>query len=336
VSVMKKTLRRLLDIPEHTRLREGVRNRLLKGPANALIKSSTELSTELASKIMKYLPYPAPERLYVLQHSHGGDLQHGNFSLPIPPEYAENGVHMDGYKTDDWISSGKEDIDNMIGILNRSNFSIQDSNRILDFGCSSGRMIRWLFGLADQCEIWGVDISAPKIFWCQENLMPPFNFATVTILPHLPFEDRYFDFIYCGSVFTHIDDLAEAWLLELKRILRPGGRAYVTVHDKHTADLIINHVEHISADSIIPGWAKHSREQRTRNFRDLLLANDKNNYLKTNDYYKYSLFPNGPECNGFYDIDYLSRHWGRILNILSVTPEAYGYQTAVLMEKSLN
>jgi hypothetical protein len=57
VSVMKKTLRRLLDIPEHTRLREGVRNRLLKGPANALIKSSTEIlgsSTELASKIMKF------------------------------------------------------------------------------------------------------------------------------------------------------------------------------------------------------------------------------------------------------------------------------------------
>jgi ubiquinone/menaquinone biosynthesis C-methylase UbiE len=157
---------------------------------------------------------------------------------------------MDGYKTDDWISSGKEDIDNMMGILNRSNFSIQDSNRILDFGCSSGRMIRWLFGLADQCEIWGVDISAPKIVWCQENLMPPFNFATVTILPHLPFEDRYFDFIYCGSVFTHIDDLAEAWLLELKRVLRPGGRAYVTVHDKHTADLIINEVERISADPI--------------------------------------------------------------------------------------
>jgi ubiquinone/menaquinone biosynthesis C-methylase UbiE len=80
-------------------------------------------------------------------------------------------------------------------------------------------MIRWLAGLAEEMEIWGVDINARHIVWCQENLIPPFNFATVTIEPHLPFKDEYFDLIYCGSVFTHIDDLAYTWLLELKRIM---------------------------------------------------------------------------------------------------------------------
>jgi hypothetical protein len=34
-----------------------------------------------------------------------------------------------------------------------------------------------------------------------------------------------------------------------------------------------------------------------------------------------------------YDIGCLRRHWGRILNVLSVTPEAYGKQTAILLEK---
>jgi len=90
-------------------------------------------------------------------------------------------------------------------------------------------MIRWLARFAAECQIWGVDISARHIVSCQENLNPPFNFATVTTQPHLPFEDRYFDLIYCASVFTHIDDLADAWLLELKRVTHPGGRAYITL-----------------------------------------------------------------------------------------------------------
>jgi ubiquinone/menaquinone biosynthesis C-methylase UbiE len=44
-----------------------------------------------------------------------------------------------------------------------------------------------------------------------------------TILPHLPFEDRSFDVVYAGSVFTHIDDLAQTWFLELRRVLHAGG-----------------------------------------------------------------------------------------------------------------
>jgi ubiquinone/menaquinone biosynthesis C-methylase UbiE len=63
-------------------------------------------------------------------------------------------------------------------------------------------------------------------------------FANTTTLPHVPYEDNYFDLIYAGSVFTHIADLADAWLLELKRILRPGGMLYVTVHDDHTLEVL--------------------------------------------------------------------------------------------------
>jgi ubiquinone/menaquinone biosynthesis C-methylase UbiE len=110
-------------------------------------------------------------------------------------------------------------------ILGSVGFRIQDGNRVLDLGCASGRMIRWLNDFAEQCKIWGVDISAEHIIWCQQRLSPPFNFATITTAPHLPFEDRYFDLIFAGSVFTHIADLADAWLLELKRIVKPGGEA---------------------------------------------------------------------------------------------------------------
>jgi hypothetical protein len=35
----------------------------------------------------------------------------------------------------------------------------------------------------------------------------------------------------------------------------------------------------------------------------------------------------------FYNIDYLRRHWGRMMNILSVTQEAFWEQTAIVFEK---
>jgi ubiquinone/menaquinone biosynthesis C-methylase UbiE len=74
--------------------------------------------------------------------------------------------------------------------------------------------------------------------WANRHLRPPFRFVTPTTLPHLPFADGYFQMIYAGSVFTHIADLADAWLLELRRVLAPGGRAYLTFHDSHTRTLL--------------------------------------------------------------------------------------------------
>jgi SAM-dependent methyltransferase len=49
--------------------------------------------------------------------------------------------------------------------------------------------------------------------------------------PPLPFaEDNSFDLVYAFSVFTHIPaEHQEAWLLEMKRILKPGGFLVCTV-----------------------------------------------------------------------------------------------------------
>jgi hypothetical protein len=35
----------------------------------------------------------------------------------------------------------------------------------------------------------------------------------------------------------------------------------------------------------------------------------------------------------FYDLEFLRRHWGRLLEFVSVTEEAYGYQTALVLRK---
>jgi len=55
---------------------------------------------------------------------------------------------------------------------------------------------------------------------------------------HLPFEDSSFDLVYCGSVFTHVSDLADAWFLELRRSYERAVM-HTSIHDKHTIDLLL-------------------------------------------------------------------------------------------------
>ena len=45
------------------------------------------------------------------------------------------------------------------------------------------------------------------------------------------------------SVFTHIDVFETAWLAELRRVLRPGGMAYLTVHNEATWELLRDELE---------------------------------------------------------------------------------------------
>jgi ubiquinone/menaquinone biosynthesis C-methylase UbiE len=200
-------------------------------------------------------------------------------------------------------------------IAQAKGFDFEAGSKVLEFGCSHGRMIRWLHDVADKCEIWGVDIMAHEVAWCQQHLSPPFQFATTTTLPHLPFEDRYFDFIYAGSVFTHIADLAEAWLLELKRVLVPGGKLYVTVHDNHSVDILFKRHPHNPLTEMLRGF-----EQKEQ--------------ARASDFQMLTVMRTPAAAQVFYDIDFLCRHWGRYLHILSVTQEAYAdFQTAILFEK---
>ena len=267
----------------------------------------------------KFYPYKGDAKSYFLLKS--GEQGRARGEFPIPPEnlyfqtFGATTEVNSGKALDDpaqYLRHGKLHIEKMKEILARSDFSIQEGNRILDFGCGAGRMIRWLDEFSDICEVWGVDISAVQMLWCQRNLCPPFKFFTITTAPHLPFEDRYFDLIYCGSIFTHIDDLADAWLLELRRILRPGGRLYITVADKHYWDQVQK----------IDDWPPAKWFQEV----------EKKEKISKLDFAMFTL-GRSHRSHVFYDIEYLQRRWGCFLNVLSVTQDAYDIQTALVLER---
>jgi SAM-dependent methyltransferase len=148
--------------------------------------------------------------------------------FPVPPASLANYV---GRLTSDdpereYLAIGRT-ARSFVEMLLPDDFSL-DGARILDFGCGSGRVLRHFAPEAESGEAWGCDIDAASIEWATANLTPPLRFVGCDEVPPLPFADEYFDLIYAISVFTHLTDSWSAWLLELRRILRPGGMLVVS------------------------------------------------------------------------------------------------------------
>jgi ubiquinone/menaquinone biosynthesis C-methylase UbiE len=229
--------------------------------------------------------------------------------LPVPPPELRIGY---GDTIESYLEGGKKVSEKMIEIL-QEHKEIPEKPRILDFGCAAGRMLRWLKEYAEKGECWGADIRAGHIVWCKMNLAPPFHFFVNTTIPHLPFPDGYFDLIYAGSVFTHIDDMADTWLLELRRITRPDGCIYITFHDDHTLEKLANE------------YREHSLAVKLRN------SIDAQNTLNKN----YAVFSIGRDAASqvFYRTTYLIDMLSSSFDLLKAEPGAYGYQTAYLLRK---
>lgn len=108
--------------------------------------------------------------------------------------------------------------------------------RVLDFGCGAGRVLRHMRELVgDDGELHGVDIDRPSIDWLQRHASPPLHAACCDELPALPYPDDHFDLVYVLSVFTHIAEHWAGWLLELRRVLKPGGVLLATVIGRETS-----------------------------------------------------------------------------------------------------
>ena len=229
--------------------------------------------------------------------------------LPVPPRDLWLGYGQDEQS---YVESGREDVARMLQVIARADAGFDPGARpILDLGCGGGRMIRHLADLAARTEVWGLDLSAPHVNWLKTHLNPPFRFALNTTIPHLPFPDGHFGLVYCGSVFTHIDDFAESWFLEIRRVLGRGGILYCTVHDEHTLQLLAAQPQHPLARSL----KDHS-----------LLAPG----VEPADI---TVIGQDAGSNVFYRARYLQAFLGPLFEILSVNPQAYGYQTAWVLRK---
>jgi SAM-dependent methyltransferase len=115
-----------------------------------------------------------------------------------------------------------------------------DGKRVLDFGAGAGRTLRQFGPEAERAEFWGCDIHGGSVEWMAENLVPPFHVFRNDEHPPLDRPDGFFDLIWCVSVFTHLTDSWSAWLLELRRVLAPGGVLIVTFMGRGMSEVIVD------------------------------------------------------------------------------------------------
>ena len=256
-----------------------------------------------------FIPYREGRSSYVILKTTGLHREAAPPDLPVPPPHLLLGHES----AEQFLSWGQLHFSTMETILTRAGHPLARGQRILDFGCGSGRMIRWLRDLADGSDIWGVDIRAEHILWSREYLRPPFHFAVTTIVPHLPFEDGYFDLIYAGSVFTHIDDLVDSWLLELRRLLKRGGLLYLTIHDKTSASMLRNELRQTPLGMHYNAMAEFT-EYSDQDFASFTLGRSDDSQV-------------------FYDLGYFRGLVTPLYTILAAAEKAYGHQTAILLQK---
>lgn len=94
--------------------------------------------------------------------------------------------------------------------------------RILDVGCGTGANLEMLAAFGDA---EGVDISEDALAFCRERGLTRVRRGAAEALPY---EDAQFDLVTALDVVEHLDD-DRAGLAEMRRVLRPGGRALLFV-----------------------------------------------------------------------------------------------------------
>ena len=125
--------------------------------------------------------------------------------------------------------------------------NMRPNQRILDVGCGAGRLAVALTQfLSEQGSYEGFDPHQGRILWCQKSITPKFphfrftwaNVSNGAFNPssrvsastyRFPYPNQSFDVVTLLSVFTHmLPEEVVHYFLEIARVLKPGGLAYIT------------------------------------------------------------------------------------------------------------
>ncbi len=203
----------------------------------------------------------------------------------------------------------------------------QDEVSILDFGGASGRVVRHLDLTRPSGRIICSDINPNNIGFVRAYLPERITPLHNVVFPPFPVADNSVDFLYGLSVFTHISDFEEAWLSEIKRVLRKGGVAFLTVHTERTfSDMKPGHFLH---DMTVNG--RYSAEGI-----GYYIPLADNEFFKRDGFGERLVLTNLDwpvnNTNIFHHTDYIRRKWGAIFDVEDIIQSAHGgHQDGIIL-----
>jgi SAM-dependent methyltransferase len=125
---------------------------------------------------------------------------------------------------DPWLA------DFVAGAVRRAGREIPARGAVLDFGCSSARVLRVLAAWRPDVRWLGCDPNDGAIEWARANLPGPELFTSPQ-RPPLPLDDGELDLVYAISIWSHFAaEPGLRWIEEMRRVLRPGGLLLLTTH----------------------------------------------------------------------------------------------------------
>lgn len=123
---------------------------------------------------------------------------------------------------------------------------LKPSHKVLDVGSGMGRKILPLLNYLTRGSYEGLDLIETQVNWCQDKISskyPNFQFQRIDVWNEhynpsgkvkaseyrFPFEDKEFDFVILGSVFTHMftGDMTH-YMSEINRVLKPGAKGMIS------------------------------------------------------------------------------------------------------------
>lgn len=124
---------------------------------------------------------------------------------------------------------GESAIENIFSALSAAGRSPSSVDRVLDYACGYGRVLRWLKVAFPSAKILGVDADPKAARSAQQALGIPTQPLDITLSS--PVSDGRFDLIWIGSLFTHLKAAETARVINfLARQLEPGGIIVFTTH----------------------------------------------------------------------------------------------------------
>jgi len=201
-----------------------------------------------------------------------------------------------------WAKLGPETKDAIVDLL-PGDWTFE-GKRVLDFGSGPGRTLTEFVAEASQAEFWAVDIDKGSVETVRSTLVPPMHTAVCRYWPPLDFVADSFDLAWAISVFTHMTDNSVPWLLELHRILKPGGYLIATYMGKWTSEFVAGEPWH--EDRVGMNVLRHNHSW-----------DDGGPLVMISDWW-------------------LRAHWGRAFEIVAIAPQIHNFSWVVMQKRVVN